>query len=82
MGSPEIQGFIGALQLKAAHKGIFITTSTFTPAAREAAAKAGTRIVLMDGIQLTQFMIDYGVGVAAETVYEIKRIDSDYFLDE
>ncbi|QDR81395.1 Mrr restriction system protein [Sporomusa termitida] len=82
IGSPEIHGFIGALQLKAAHKGIFITTSTFTPAAREAAIKAGTRIVLMDGIQLTQLMIEYGVGVTTETVYEVKRIDSDYFLEE
>lgn len=82
VGSPEIQGFIGALQLKTAQKGIFITTSTFTPAAREAAIKAGTRIVLMDGIQLTQLMIEYGVGVTTETVYEVKRIDSDYFLEE
>lgn len=82
VGSPEIQGFIGALQLKGAHKGIFITTSTFTQAAKEIAARVGTRIVLIDGLQLAQLMIDYGVGVATETVYEIKRIDSDYFMEE
>lgn len=82
VGSPDIQGFIGALQLKGAHKGIFITTSTFTQAARDIASRVSTRVVLMDGLQLAQLMIDYGVGVATETVYEIKRIDSDYFLEE
>jgi restriction system protein len=82
VGSPEIQGFIGALQLKGAHKGIFITTSTFTAAARSIAARVGNRIVLIDGMQLAQLMIDYGVGVATEITYEIKRIDSDYFVAE
>ncbi|WP_312202368.1 restriction endonuclease [Anaerospora hongkongensis] len=82
VGSPEIQGFIGALQLKGAHKGIFITTSTFTAAARNIVSRVGNRIVLIDGIQLAQLMIDYGVGVATEIAYEIKRIDSDYFVEE
>jgi len=82
VGSPEIQGFIGALQLKGAHKGIFITTSTFTAAARNIVTRVGNRIVLIDGIQLAQLMIDYGVGVATEITYEIKRIDSDYFIEE
>ncbi len=82
VGSPEIQGFIGALQLKGAHKGIFITTSTFTTAARNVASRIGNRVVLIDGIQLAQLMIDYGVGVATEITYEIKRIDSDYFVAE
>jgi len=82
VGSPEIQGFIGALQLKGAHKGIFITTSTFTAAARNIVTRVGNRIVLIDGIQLAQLMIDYGVGVATEITYEIKRIDSDYFVEE
>lgn len=82
VGSPDVQGFIGALQLKGAHKGIFITTATFTQAAKDIASRVGNRIVLMDGMQLAQLMIDYGVGVTTETVYEIKRIDSDYFMGE
>jgi restriction system protein len=82
VGSPEIQGFIGALQLKGAHKGIFITTSTFTQAARDVAAKVGNRIVLIDGMQLAQLMIDYNVGVSTETAYEVKKIDSDYFDEQ
>jgi restriction system protein len=81
VGSPDIQGFIGALQLKGAHKGIFITTSSFTAAARDVATRIGNRIVLIDGTQLAQLMIDYGVGVTTETTYEIKRIDSDYFVE-
>ena len=82
MGSPEIQGFIGALQLKGAHKGIFITTSSFTTAAKETARKIGNRIVLIDGMQLAQLMIDFNVGVSVETTYEVKRIDQDYFSEE
>lgn len=82
VGSPDIQGFIGALQLKGAHKGIFITTSTFTQAATSIASRVGNRIVLLNGLQLAHLMIDYGVGVATETTYEIKRIDTDYFIEE
>ena len=82
VGSPEIQGFIGALQLKGAHKGIFITTSSFTPAAKEIARKIGNRIVLIDGMQLAQLMIDFNVGVSVETNYEVKRVDQDYFSEE
>lgn len=82
VGSPEIQGFIGALQLKGAHKGIFITTSSFTPAAKEIARKIGNRIVLIDGMQLAQLMIDFNVGVSVETNYEVKRVDQDYFPEE
>ena len=82
VGSPEIQGFIGALQLRGAHKGIFITTSSFTQAAKETARKIGNRIVLIDGMLLAQLMIDYNVGVSVDTNYEVKRVDQDYFSEE
>lgn len=81
VGSPEIQGFIGALQLKGAHKGIFITTSAFTPPARDVANRVNNRIVLIDGQKLANLMIEYGVGVTTETVYEVKRINNDYFVE-
>ena len=81
VGSPEIQTFIGALQLKNAQKGIFITTSTFTQQARDIAAKIGTRIVLIDGLMLARLMIEFGDGVSSEMVYDLKRIDLDYFED-
>lgn len=79
VGSPQLRDFIGALQLKGATKGVFITTSTFTPDAIKASSKANGQIVLIDGDRLSDLMIDYGVGVSTQDTYEIKKIDSDYF---
>jgi len=78
---PEIQKFAGALQGKRARKGIFITTSRFCDTAKEFAVNIDNKIILIDGQQLAQFMIDFGVGVATDAVYELKRVDSDYFTD-
>ena len=82
VGRPEIQKFAGALQGQRARKGVFITTSDFTREAREYVSMIDSKIILIDGEQLAELMIDYNVGVANATVYEIKRIDSDYFLEE
>jgi len=65
-----------------AKKGIFITTSDFTKEATDFAAKIESKIVLIDGQQLAQYMIDHNIGVTPVTNYEIKRIDSDYFNEE
>ena len=46
---------------------------------REAAAKAHHRIVLIDGDQLADYMIDNGVGVADYKAYTVKKLDGDYF---
>lgn len=78
---PEIQKFAGALQGRRARKGIFITTSDFSQQAREYAASIDSKIVLIDGRQLAEYMIDFGVGVATEAIYEVKRLDSDYFTE-
>jgi restriction system protein len=79
---PEIQKFAGALQGKRARKGVFITTSDFTKEAREYVAMIDSKIILIDGEELAELMIDYNVGVSVATVYEIKKMDSDYFLEE
>ena len=79
---PEIQKFAGALQGQRARKGIFITTSDFTREARDYVTTIETKIVLIDGYQLAQFMIDHNVGVSVVKSYEIKRVDSDYFAEE
>ncbi len=79
---PEIQKFAGALQGKRARKGVFITTSDFTKEAREYVAMIDSKIILIDGEELAELMIDYNVGVSVATTYEIKRIDSDYFAEE
>ena len=76
---PEIQKFAGALQGVRAKKGIFITTSSFSDGAYEYVATIDSKIVLIDGTELAQLMIDHGIGVTPHRVYEIKRLDSDYF---
>lgn len=77
---PDMQKFIGALAEQSASKGVFITTSSFSQGAQETARKAkGVKIVLIDGELLTKYMIEYNIGVARDQVYEIKKIDSDFF---
>jgi len=78
---PEIQKFAGALQGKRARKGIFITTSDFSKSAQEYVSSIDSKIILIDGQQLAQHMIDFNVGAATEAIYELKRLDSDYFND-
>ena len=79
---PEVQKFAGALQGQRARKGVFITTSTFSKEATQYAANIETKVILIDGDRLAEFMIDHGVGVTTEDTYEVKRIDADYFSDE
>ncbi len=78
---PEIQKFAGALQGQRARKGVFITTSNFTREATRYVDTIDSKIVLIDGNQLAQLMIDHDVGVSIEKTYEIKRVDSDYFAE-
>lgn len=79
VGRPDVMQFAGALQAQKATKGIFITTSRFTEDARSYVAQIGSKIVLIDGDQLTELMIDNDVGVATISQYPVKKIDSDYF---
>lgn len=79
VGRPEIQRFVGALTGLRARKGLFITTSDFTTEAETYVSHLDAKVVLIDGKTLTQLMIDYGVGVSTVGVYELKKIDSDYF---
>ena len=83
IGRPEIQKFVGALAGQGAQKGLFITTGTFTKEARSYVEKQlSTKIVLVDGEKLTKLMIEYNLGVSVETVYTIKKIDTDFFSEE
>ena len=82
VGRPELHKFVGALAGQGAKKGIFITTSNFTKEASEYTPKNETKIVLIDGEQLAQLMIDYNLGCTSQQIYELKKIDSDYFDEE
>jgi restriction system protein len=79
IGPAAIREFVGSLSEHKATKGVFITCGGFTSGAREAAARAHFRIVLIDGEQLVEYMIDHGVGVTDYKTYTVKKLDSDYF---
>ncbi|WP_305371175.1 restriction endonuclease [Photobacterium leiognathi] len=75
----DIRDFFGALSLKKAQKGIFITTSEFTPSAIQTAKDLGMRIVLINGKQLAHLMLRYNIGCREEQVISIKQIDEEFF---
>ena len=84
LGEPQVRDFVGALQGKRARKGICITTSEFYNTAQNYVSAIDARdskVILIDGNQLAQLMIDHDVGVSIEKTYEIKRVDSDYFAE-
>jgi restriction system protein len=82
VGEPEIRDFKGALDAKGASKGVFLTTSYFTPAAKEAARNSRSyKIVLVDGARLAELMIEHDLGVSVAATYQLKRLDSDFFED-
>lgn len=82
VGSPDVQGFVGALHGKGASRGIFITTSTFSKPAIDYAEKVADRVVLIDGQHLASLMFEYGLGVSTVNSYVVKRVDSDFFGED
>jgi len=82
VGRPEIQKFVGALHGKRARKGVFITTGTFSSDARDYVSHIDPRVVLIDGAQLAEYMIEHNLGVSVKSTYEVKRIDTDFFTEE
>ena len=49
---------------------------------RQYAERIDTRIILIDGTELARLMIAHGVGVTPVAVYELKRVDSDFFAED
>lgn len=83
VGEGPIRDFKGALDARRARKGVLITTSSFTPAAIEAARNSHSyKIVLIDGARLADLMIEHNLGVSVTATYELKRLDADFFADE
>ncbi len=79
IGRPALQGFAGSLEGFNATKGVFVTTSSFAASAYEYVQKIHKRIILIDGKELAKLMIRHNVGVRPKEVYEVKKIDEDYF---
>jgi restriction system protein len=78
VGSEEMRNFLGAMSGKV-DRGVFLTTSTFTPAAERELDGRGVRVVLINGEELVDLMIDHGVGVEPVKVATINRINEDFF---
>lgn len=79
VGAAPIRDFFGSLDRFKAAKGLFVTTSSFTVAARETAEFLSKRIVPIDGRQLTKLMIRHGVGCRVEETLYIHRVDEEFF---
>jgi restriction system protein len=83
IGRPEINKFVGALAGVGATKGLFITTARFSKEAVEYVSRhLAARIVLVDGMKLTNLMIEYNLGVTLVNSYNIKKVDTDYFTGD
>ena len=69
----DIRDFRGSLTTDI-EKGVFITTGTFTKAAREEASNAGKQqIDLIDGEEFINKLIEYRLGVREKTIYEVDK---------
>lgn len=79
---PELQAFVGTLAGVSAHKGVFVTTSRFSPNALEYLKTVNARVITIDGHRLVDLMIEGGVGVRVRKVFELHRIDEDFFLED
>jgi len=79
VGRPVVQAFAGSLEGVRAKKGVFITTSTFSVDAIDYVQRIEKKIVLIDGTQLADLMIEHNVGVTVTQTFMLKRLDSDYF---
>ena len=82
VGRPVVQAFAGSLEGHREGRGVMITTSTFSQEAKEYVQKIEKKIVLIDGKQLAQLMIEHDVGVTVTKAYTLKKLDQDFFEAE
>lgn len=80
VGRPTVQGFVGSMDYVRSKKGVMMTTSTFTKDARDFVHRIeAKRVVLIDGDQLADLMIEHDLGVTTTKVYAIKEVSNDFF---
>ena len=75
----DVRDFAGSLDANHAVKGIFLTTSHFSPSAVSFCQQVSRRVVLVDGPKFAEMMIRHNVGVRVKESYQLKRIDLEYF---
>lgn len=79
IGPDKIREFAGAMDAHGITKGVFVTTSRYTKAAREYAERSHKRLRLIDGNKLARLMVQHGIGVRGYRTLELKRLDTDFF---
>ena len=83
VGRPVIQGFVGSMDFVRARKGVILTTSQFSRDALDFVDRIeGKKVVLIDGPQLADLMIDHNVGVLPTKSYELKEVSNDFFDED
>jgi restriction system protein len=83
IGVEKIQAFVGALVGRGATKGVFVTTSHYSPQALTFAERAPQRLILIDGEELAKLLVRYKVGVRQVRQIALMQIDANYFgVDE
>ena len=82
VGESDLRNFVGAIAAMDATKGVFVTTASFTKAAKAYVEKISKRIVLIDGKELARLMVEHDIGIRPKMEYKVKRIDEDYFESE
>jgi len=79
VGRPDIQGFVGALHGAQADRGVFITTSRFSPDAYSDADKVAARVILIDGPTFASLLVEHNIGAQDSETFVLKRVDEDFF---
>lgn len=79
IGVEKIREFAGALDERRATRGVFVTTSSYAPQAREYAERSPKRLILIDGEELTRLMVKYGIAVRTFRAIDLKKLDNEYF---
>ena len=82
VGRPDIQNFAGSLEGQRGRKGVFITTSNFSQEAREYVSRIEKKIILIDGRDLARLCVDFRIGVVVQNSYSVKKLDSDFFIED
>lgn len=74
-----IRDFAGSLESHHASKGVFVTTTHFSPGAEQFCSRLSRRVVLIDGQRLADLMIRHNIGVSVQQCYVLKGLDPAYF---
>jgi restriction system protein len=81
VGRPDMQAFVGALHGAQATRGIFITTTRFSAEAKDYAERVNARLILIDGPELANLMVEHNCGVVMEETFTLKQVDENFFGD-